>query len=77
MTDAEAHQQQLEQQEQAETAVYLRDKYGRETRAHIWSDYDEVFINFSNWPLNFTVTLERQQAQKVHDLLTNALRRAA
>lgn len=76
MTDAEFHQQQLEQQEQSETSIYLKDKYGRETRAHIWSDYDEVFINLSNWPLNFTVTLEKQQAQKVHDLLTNALRRA-
>ena len=76
MTDAEAHQQQLEEREFEETTAYLKDEYGRETRLHIWADDETVFINISNWPLNFTVTLEKQQAEKVHELLTNALRRA-
>ena len=76
MTDAEAYQQELEEREFKETTAYLKDEYGRETRLHIWSDDETVFINISNWPLNFTVTFEKQQAEKVQELLTNALRRA-
>ena len=76
MTDAEHHQQQLEERELEETTAHLKDQYGRETRVQIWADDDVVFINFGNWPLSFTVTLEKQQAEKVHGLLTNALRRA-
>ena len=76
MTDAEAYQQQLEEREFEETTDHLKDEYGRETRLHIWSDDETVFINISNWPLNFTVTFEKQQAEKVQELLTNALRRA-
>ena len=76
MTDAEAYQQQLEERELEETTAYLKDEYGRETRLHIWADDETVFINISNWPLNFTVTFEKQQAEKVQELLTNALRRA-
>ena len=76
MTAAEYHQQQLEERELEETTAYLKDEYGRETRLHIWADDETVFINISNWPLNFTVTLEKQQAEKVQELLTNALRRA-
>lgn len=76
MTAAEAHQQELEQMEYEETTAHLTDEYGHEIKAHIWSDEDAVFINFGNWPLSFTVTLEKQQAEKVHELLTNALRRA-
>jgi hypothetical protein len=76
MTDAEHHQQQLEEQEYSETVAHLKDEYGRETRVHIWSDEDTVFMNIGNWPLSFTVTFGKQQAEKVHELLTNALRRA-
>ena len=76
MTAAEYHQQQLEERELEETTAYLKDEYGRETRLHIWADDETVFINISNWPLNFTVTLEKQQAEKVQELLTNALKRA-
>ena len=76
MTDAEHHQQQLEERELEETTAHLKDEYGRETRLHIWADDETVFINISNWPLNFTVTFEKQQAEKVQELLTNALRRA-
>ena len=76
MTDAEAYQQQLEERELEETTAHLKDQYGRETRVQIWADDDVVFINFGNWPLSFTVTLEKQQAEKVQELLTNALRRA-
>ena len=76
MTDAEAYQQQLEERELEETTAYLKDEYGRETRLHIWADDETVFINISNGPLNFTVTFEKQQAEKVQELLTNALRRA-
>ena len=76
MTDAEAYQQELEERELEETTAHLKDQYGRETRVQIWADDDVVFINFGNWPLSFTVTLEKQQAEKVQELLTNALRRA-
>ena len=76
MTAAEHHQQQLEEQEYSETVAHLKDEYGRETRVHIWSDEDTVFMNIVNWPLSFTVTFGKQQAEKVHELLTNALRRA-
>ena len=76
MTAAEYHQQQLEERELEETTAHLKDQYGRETRVQIWADDDVVFINFGNWPLSFTVTLEKQQAEKVQELLTNALRRA-
>ena len=77
MNAGEYHQQQLEEQEYKQTVAHLKDEYGREIRAHIWSDDDTVFININNWPVSFTVTLEKQQAEKVHELLTNALRRAA
>jgi len=76
MRAAEAHQQQLEQMEYEETTAHLIDEYGHEIKANIWSDEDSVFINFVNWPMSFTVTLQKQQAEKVHELLTNALRRA-
>ena len=76
MTDAEAYQQELEERELEETTAHLKGEYGRETRLHIWADDETVFINISNWPLNFTVTFEKQQAEKVQELLTNALRRA-
>jgi hypothetical protein len=76
MTQAEAYQQELEQMEYEETVAHLKDEYGNEVVAHIWSDDEEVFINFSAFPINFTLTLEKQQAEKVQELLTNALRRA-
>jgi nucleoid DNA-binding protein len=77
MTDAEFHQQQLEQMEYEETTAYLLDQYDHEVKAHIWSDEDAVFINFGTFNINFSLSLEKQQAEKVLELLTNALRRAA
>jgi nucleoid DNA-binding protein len=77
MTDAEYHQQQLEQMEYEETTAYLLDQYDNEVKAHIWSDDDTVFINFGTFNINFSLSLEKQQAEKVLELLTNALRRAA
>jgi nucleoid DNA-binding protein len=77
MTDAEYHQQQLEQMEYEETTAYLLDQYDNEVKAHIWSDEDTVFINFGTFNINFSLSLEKQQAEKVLELLTNALRRAA
>jgi nucleoid DNA-binding protein len=76
MTDAEHHQQQLEQMEYEETTAYLLDQYDNEVKAHIWSDEDTVFINFGTFNINFSLSLEKQQAEKVLELLTNALRRA-
>jgi hypothetical protein len=76
MRAAEAHQQELEQMEYEETTAHLIDEYGHEIKVNIWSDEDSVFVNLVNWPMSFTVTLQKQQAEKVHELLTNALRRA-
>ena len=76
MTDAERHQEELEQMEYEQTVANFKDELGRETRFHIWSDDETVFINISSWPQSFTVTLEMQQAERMHELLTNALRRA-
>ena len=76
MTDAEAHQQELEQMEYEETTAYIKDQDGHEIRAHIWADDETVFINFSNYPVSFSLHLEKQGTEKVIELLTNALRRA-
>ena len=76
MTAAERHQEELEQMEYEETVAHLQDEYGNEIKAHIWSDVETIFVNFSNYPVSFSLHLEKQQAEKVHELLTNALRRA-
>ena len=76
MTAAERHQEELEQMEYEETTAHLKDEYGNEIKAHIWSDVETIFVNFSNYPVSFSLHLEKQQAEKVHELLTNALRRA-
>jgi len=76
MTDAEAHQQELEQMEYEETTAYLKDQGGYEIRALIWADDETIFVNFSNYPVSFSLHLEKQGAEKVIELLTNALRRA-
>lgn len=76
MTDAEAHQQELEQMEYEETTAYLKDQNGYEIRAHIWADDETIFVNFSNYPVSFSLHLEKQSTEKVIELLTNALRRA-
>jgi len=76
MTAAERHQEELEQMEYEETVAHLKDEYGNEIKAHIWSDVETIFVNFSNYPVSFSLHLEKQQAEKVHELLTNALRRA-
>ena len=76
MTAAEAHQQELEQMEYEETVAHLEDQYGHKIMAHIWTDAETVFVNFSNYPVSFSLHLEKHQAEKVLELLTNALRRA-
>jgi len=75
MTDCQAHQQQLEQQEQEES-VYLRDDDNHEIHLHIWGDEDSVYVNLRNWPVSMSVTLTAKQAQKMVQMLNNALRRA-
>jgi len=75
MTAAERHQEELEQMEYEETVAYLEDQYGHKIMAHIWTDVETIFVNFSNYPVSFSLHLEKQQAEKVHELLTNALRR--
>ena len=76
MTDAERHQEELEQMEYEETTAYLKDQYGHEIMAHIWADDETIFVNFSNYPVSFSLHLEKQGVEKVIELLTNALRRA-
>ena len=76
MTAAERHQQELEHMEYEETVAHLKDEYGNEIKAHIWSDVETIFVNFSNYPVSFSLHLEKQGAEKVIELLTNALRRA-
>lgn len=75
MTDAEYHQQQLEQQEQ-ETTARVSDEYGHEMKLHIWGDDDTVFINVSSNSLYVSVHLTVEQADIMAGLLNNALRRA-
>lgn len=76
MTDAERHQEELEQMEYEETTADLKDQHGYKIRAHIWTDNETVFMNFSNYPVSFSLHLEKQGTEKVIELLTNALRRA-
>ena len=76
MTAAEAHQQELEQMEYEETTAFLKDQHGHEIITHIWSDDETIYVNFSNYPVSFSLHLEKQGAEKVIELLTNALRRA-
>lgn len=75
VTDCQAHQQQLEQQEQEES-VYLRDDDNHEIHLHIWGDEDSVYVNLRNWPVSMSVNLTAKQAQKMVQMLNNALRRA-
>lgn len=75
MTDAEAHQQELEQIEYEQTVAHLQDEYGHEIKAHIWADDETVFVNLGAYPLGFSIHLNKDQAGKVLELLTNALRR--
>jgi len=75
MTDAEHHQQQLEQQEQEETHVdfkYESDRFS----LNIWGDSGDVFVNISTYPTHISLHLEGKQAEVMLKLLDNALRRA-
>ena len=76
MRGDEARQQELEQQEQEETVAYFTDEDGNETKFHIYADEDVVFVNLTSCTKNFSLRLEKQQAEKMQELLTNALRRA-
>jgi hypothetical protein len=76
MTDAERHQEELEQMEYEETTAYLKYQHGYEIKVHIWADDETIFVNFSNYPVSFSLHLEKRGAEKVIELLTNALRRA-
>lgn len=69
----EAHQQQLEQQEE-ETTALLQNGYGQDVKAHIWGDDETVFINFSTYPLSLSLHLEKHQAEKIVEMLNNAMR---
>jgi hypothetical protein len=75
MTDAEHHQQEMEQQEQ-EDSVYLKDDNDHEIHLHIWGDEDSVYVSLRNWPVSMSVNLTAKQAQKMVVMLNNALRRA-
>lgn len=75
MTAAEYYQQQLEQEEE-ETTALLQNGYGQDVKAHIWGDEETVFINFSTYPLSLSLHLEKHQAEKIVEMLNNAMRGA-
>lgn len=73
MTEAEHHQQELEQQEQAESKVRDWKRYGNAYRSHIHSDEDTVYVNLSAQGMTFTVYLSKKVARQLaHDLLDNS-----
>lgn len=74
MTAAEAHQQELEQQEYEQDSVWFKDEQGRETNVHIWRDLNDVYINVRAWPSSTSLYFTKQQAQQVVQMLNNALR---
>jgi len=73
MTAAE-YQQQQEEEAKQETSVILQDEYGKRVRLHIWGDDESVFINMSNYPLSFSLSLDKNQAGKMLEMLNNAWR---
>ena len=75
MTDAEYHQQQLEQQEQEEDSVRFEND-GDRLSLHIWGDDGTVFVNINIPNAHFSLHLEIEQAEVMVKLLDNALRRA-
>ena len=77
MTDAEYHQQQLEQQEWEENDTVV--EFGNDGdwfALHIWGENENVFVNVNSPPAIFNLILDIEQAEDMVDLLTNALRRA-
>ena len=76
MTDAEYHQQQLEQQEQEEDTVVEFGNDGDWFALHIWGGQDNVFVNINSPPAHFSLILDIEQTEEMINLLTNALRRA-
>lgn len=71
MTEAEFHQQQLEQQEQEESIVHtLTDNYKRQIRTHIHADEDTVWLNIQTGAGHYTLTMSRANARQIaQDLL--------
>jgi len=76
MTDAEYHQQQLEQQEEEETSVRIKDEDGYELGLHIWGEDKTVYCNIRTNPSYLSLFLTVEQAEAMVKLLDNALRRA-
>ena len=76
MTDAEYHQQQLEQQELEEQVAYIYDEFDYETKLHIWGCQDTIFVDVNTNSMHFSLHLSVDQADIMARLLNNALRRA-
>ncbi len=76
MSEAEFHQQQLEQQEQGLEYAVINDEEGREMRFHIYGDDGFVHVHVSSWPIKFDLHMNISQANMMVRLLDNALRRA-
>ena len=57
-----------------ETSVILQDEYGKQVRLHIWGDEESVFINMSNYPLSFSLSLNKDQTATMLQMLNNAWR---
>ena len=58
----------------SDNSAVFADEYGRELDVHIWGDEETVYVNFRNWPISFTLYLEKDQAAKMIEMLENARR---
>ena len=73
MTEAKHHQQELEQQEQAESKIRNWKRYGNAYRSHIHSDDDTVFVNLEAGSMRFTIFLSKKVARQLaNDLLDHS-----
>ena len=66
MTEAEFHQQQLEQQEQNDSVVSKHQSYFEGTfQTHIHSDKSTVWVNIRDANSNYVLTLTKKAARQI------------
>ena len=66
MTEAEFHQQQLEQQEQNDSVVSKHQGYFEGTfQTHIHSDKSTVWVNIRDANSNYVLTLTKKAARQI------------